>query len=52
MIKGKEGGGGGGGGLLTFFPKKGELIREGGLIEDLQYCSFHWDTLSLFQAFR
>ena len=51
MIKGKEEGGGGWGGLLTFFLKKGELIREGGLIEDLQYCSFYCDTLNLFQAF-
>ena len=35
------------GGLITFFPWKGELIREGGLIEDLWYTSFFKSTIGL-----
>ena len=35
------------GGLITFFPLKGEFIREGGLIEDLWYASFFKFSISL-----
>ena len=35
------------GGLKTFFPEKGDFIREGGLIEDMWYARISKSTISL-----